>query len=247
MKTDTEAGAAVPAPPASFAPAAIYSDGQYMLDNRSWHAEDSDWKAQQIQRMLDRNRITPASICEVGCGAGGILRRLSKAYPQARFVGYERSPQAMALCRAAEPSSVSYRMEDVFASKEEFDCLLCIDVFEHVEDYMGFLSRLRGRARYKVFHIPLDISILSILNSSMMRARRTVGHLHYFNRDTALATLADCGYRVLDGFFTTPFAGLKAPSLQARLAKLPRRALFALHPGLSASLLGGCSYLVLAE
>ncbi|MBE7419301.1 MAG: class I SAM-dependent methyltransferase [Ideonella sp.] len=227
--------------------ARIYRDGRYLDGNQTWHAEDSPWKANQIMRVLQRNGITPASVCEVGCGAGGILHELSTRMPDIRYTGYETSPQAMALCLARHSQHVDYRCQSVFESGDSYDCLLCIDVFEHVEDYMGFLRKLRTKARFKIFHIPLDISMLSVLHSSMMRARSSVGHLHYFTRDTALATLADCGYRVIDGFFTAPFHGLPARTWKARCAWLPRRALFALSPGLAATVLGGCSYLALAE
>jgi len=44
-----------------------------------------------------------------------------------------------------------------------FDSLLCIDVFEHVEDYIGFVKTLKSKATYKIFHIPLDISVLSVI------------------------------------------------------------------------------------
>jgi hypothetical protein len=230
-----------------FAPSSIYSDGKYIECNQTWHAEDSLWKAQQITRLLQRNGLSLASVCEVGCGAGGILYQLSLTMPRTRFVGYERSPQAMALCRARNAPDVDFRAGDIFDSADFFDCLLCIDVFEHVEDYMGFLRKLRGKAKYKVFHIPLDVSLFSILHSSMMRARSSVGHLHYFTRETALATLTDCGYRVVDGFFTAPFNGLPTRTLRARLASLPRRALFALSPSLAATTLGACSYIALAE
>ena len=175
--------------PDSFNPSSIYGDGSYLAGNRTWHAEDSPWKAEQVTRLLQRNNLTPASVCEVGCGAGEILQQLSSSFDEARFVGYERSPQAMALCKGKQTARVSYRMQDIFEDTEVFDCLLCIDVFEHVEDYMGLITKLRSKAEYKVFHIPLDVSVLSVLHSSMLRARQRVGHLHYFTQETAIATL----------------------------------------------------------
>ena len=155
----------------SYSPSAIYFDGTYMDGNQTWHAEDSPWKAKQIARILRRNKLNPASVCEVGCGAGEILVQLSSSFADTTFVGYERSPQAMAMCQSKETPKVSYRMRDIFEDPEVFDCLLCIDVFEHVDDYMGFLRKLRTKSRYKVFHIPLDVSVFSVLNSSMLHAR----------------------------------------------------------------------------
>src|SRR5690606_39364807 len=47
-----------------------------------------------------------------------------------------------------------------------FDLVLCIDVFEHIEDYLGFLRILRDKGTYKLFHIPLDMTVLSVLKNS---------------------------------------------------------------------------------
>jgi hypothetical protein len=228
-------------------PASRYADGTYLDANRGWHAEDSPWKTQQILRLLQRNQLVPHHVAEVGCGAGGILQQLSAVLPDSHFVGFERSPQAIALCKDKETAHLRYRADDIFLGEEVFDCLLCIDVFEHVEDYMGFIRRLRTKAQYKIFHIPLDISFLSLMHSSMIRARQLVGHLHYFTQETAIATLVDCGHTVIDGFFTAPFSALPSKSLKARLARFPRSALFSLSPALSARMLGGCGYLVLTR
>ncbi len=77
-----------------------------------------------------------------------------------------------------------------------------VDVFEHVEDYIGFLRKVARLARYGIFHIPLDISVQSILRDLPMNNRRTAGHLHYFMKDTALATLDYAGLEILDWFYT---------------------------------------------
>lgn len=227
----------------------IYKDGTYLENNKTWHAEDSPWKAGRIKAILDRNKLSPARVCEVGCGAGEILKTLSEAMPAGRFDGYEVSPQAYGLCKGKENDRLNFHLGDVAGLDVFYDCLLCIDVMEHVEDYIGFIKGLKGKARYKIFHIPLDISVSSVLLSSMMRARLSVGHLHYFNRDTALATLRDAGYEIVDAFYTAAFKdrGSKARSLKEALARLPRRLLFSVSPDLEATLLGGSSLMVLAR
>ncbi len=80
-----------------------------------------------------------------------------------------------------------------------------------------------------------------------MYARNSVGHLHYSNRETALATLRDCGYEIIDTFYTATFLDFPLPSLKARLAKPVRALLFKIAPDLTVRLLGGCSLMVLAK
>lgn len=128
--------------------------------------------------------------------------------------------------------------------------LLCIDVFEHVPDYLSFLERLRGRASRFIFHIPLDLSALSLLRPArLMKTRYGVGHLHMFTAETALAVLKDTGYETLDSFFTA--GGLELEKNQKRLrtvlANLPRRVLGKFSPRLAARILGGYSLLVFAK
>jgi SAM-dependent methyltransferase len=225
-------------------PTARYLDGTYMQFAQDWHVRDSPWKAGQVLQLLRRNGLEPGTMADVGCGAGEVLRCLSEALERTQFFGFELSPQAFQLSLSRQTARLKYFNEDVLESDMRFECLLCLDVFEHVEDYMGFLRRLRGKADYKVFHIPLDITVLSVLRMSMLKHRERVGHLHYFTQETGLATLRDCGYEIVDGFYT---AHPNAQSILARLAWLPRRALASLSQRWSARLLGGSSYIVLAR
>lgn len=59
--------------------AADYLDGTYLQQNPDWHVADSSWKVKQILLILNRNRIVRKSICEVGYGAGELLRLLQQS------------------------------------------------------------------------------------------------------------------------------------------------------------------------
>lgn len=225
----------------------IYTDGSYLDKNPTWDVEDAPWKAQQVRSILARNALEPSTVCEVGCGAGEILRQLSLTMPTTRFTGYEISPQAIELCRTRQSDRIEFRLGDVNDASTRYDCALCIDVIEHVDDYVGFTRSIRPKAEYCIFHIPLELSVSSVLRDAMMDARAQVGHLHYFTKATALATLEYCGYEVVDHFYTTPFRDLPARTLRERLARLPRRALFSMSPDWMVKLMGGCSLLVLAR
>ncbi len=226
----------------------IYTDGTYRRNNPTWHEEDSAWKAGHVLRLLERSALAPASVCDIGCGAGGILRELSVRLPGARLVGYDIAPEAHAIASRKASGNLSFRLgtplgEDVF-----FDLALAIDVFEHVEDYFAFLRRLRPRARHKVFHIPLELSVQAVLRSRpLMEARRRVGHIHHFNRETALAALEDTGYEVLDSFYTSARTELSNVGWKSALLRWPRRIAQALSPDFSARVLGGYGLMVLAH
>jgi hypothetical protein len=227
---------------------AEYLDGRYLDKNPSLHVEDSPWKAGQILRMLERQNAHPLTVTEVGCGAGEILVQLSRKLPEATFAGYELSPQAFELCRTREAARVRYYNTDIADSpaKERSDVLLCIDVFEHIEDYFSFLRRLRDHARFFIFHIPLDMNTQMVARAEpLTRVRREVGHLHYFSKETALATLQDCGYEILDWFYT-PNGADRPKSGRAKALQIPRKVFFKVAPNLVVRLLGGYSLMVYA-
>ena len=221
-----------------------YETGEYLAKNALWHTEDSPWKARQIRDLLADHHITPRTVAEVGCGAGAILTHLAAAFPATRFVGYDVSPQAIALAHPYTTDRIRFVLGEIDTTA---DVLLCIDVFEHVDDYLGFLRSIKAHGRAVVFHIPLDVTLLSVWRDKMLDARRDVGHLHYFTPLTALATLQYVGYRVLASRFTPGFRDLPGRSWKTRLAQIPRRLLYALSPRLLAKTLGGVSLLVLAE
>jgi cyclopropane fatty-acyl-phospholipid synthase-like methyltransferase len=227
----------------------MYDDGTYLAKQPTWHAEDSPWKASQIVRMLERNDLKPRTVCEVGCGAGEILNRLSECLePGTQFSGYEISPQAFELCKTRSRENLTFHLGDLLEEDTpHFDLVMAIDVFEHVPDYLGFLRALKAKGEYKLFHIPLDITVLRVLRRRpIVIARRSLGHLHYFTKETALASLRDTGYTIRDHFYTGPVDALSR-RWQSRLLGPLRRALFWVNPDVTVRVLGGYSLMVLAE
>ena len=225
-----------------------YLDGSYLENNKTWHLEDSVWKCEHILNLLSKNTINPTTVGEVGCGAGEILNQLSLALKDSEFHGYEISPEAFKLCKSKESRRVHFEFGDILKRNVYYDVLLCIDVFEHVQDYMGFISALKSKGKFKIFHIPLDISVSSILFGSMINARKNIGHLHYFTPATAIATLEDCGYSIVDSFYTTGFSRpSRSRKLRSIIARLPRKILFSISQDFMVKILGGCSLIVLVE
>jgi cyclopropane fatty-acyl-phospholipid synthase-like methyltransferase len=236
----------------------IYYDGTYLSKNPGWHEEDSEIKAQYISTLLNKNDITPSTVCEVGCGAGEILCCLADNLPDhVVFSGYEISPDAFAICKAKEKHNLSFYYENLTGTDGEgaevVDVLMAIDVFEHVEDYFGFLRSVRKKGIYKIFHIPLDLSVQTILRGyPILRTRSAIGHIHYFMKDTALATLRDTGYEVIDYFYTgNAFEHgrerRKRRGWKSNLLTIPRRLFFQLHQDLCVRVLGGFSLMVLTK
>ena len=227
----------------------IYDDGSYLESNKSWHQEDSPYKAKLVLTAISRNKITFASCADIGCGAGLVTELLAKEFPSSRFEGFELSNDAKEFWKQ-RPSldNLVYKTENIVDSNQrEFDLIVCLDVFEHIEDYFGFLRNLRTKGQYFIFNIPLDMSVMKILTPGIKFAREEVGHLHYFNRYAALQTLKDTGYRVLDSYLGSAFTSTMPRNIR-QAAILPIRLLsLVFGKKFASTFFGGMSLVVTAS
>ena len=219
-----------------------YRGQAYSQANPDWHAEDSPWKADQILAGL--GGWQPVSVCEVGCGVGAVLDSLHQRLPAATFVGYDIAPEAIEAARAREDDRLSFRLADPGGDDDTFDLMLIVDVIEHVADPIGFMAAVRHKAERTVFHVPLDLSVQTLLRPGLLIGRReSVGHIHYFTPETALAAIRDAGYAVRDVRYTPVFE-VAGHTPVARAGRAVRRRLPTMA---SVRVLGGYSLLVVAD
>ena len=228
----------------------VYTSGKYLDRNETWHAEDSPWKANQIYDMIVKNGLKPLAIDEVGCGVGVILKELSRKpiLLDTTFRGLDISPQAIEIAKAERTANIEFICQDITTDvTRHADLLLVIDVFEHVPDYWGFLAACRAHATYKVYHIPLDINVSSVVRDTSDKFRAKLGHIHLFSAASALATLRDTGHEILDVKYTCGAISLfrHHPSLKRALVNVPRWLLGTMSVPLAARVFGGYSLLVL--
>jgi hypothetical protein len=165
--------------------------------------------------------------------------------------GYDISPQAAQFWEQHNDAAggVEFQLGNFHEiNRIKYDVLLMLDVFEHVRDPFSFLENSRRHATHFVFHIPLDLSASAVLRGNpLINVRKKMGHLHYYTKDLAIATLIDTGYEVLDWRYTG--ASLHSPnrSLKTRVAALSRRLAYAVNKEIGVRLLGGETLLVLAK
>ena len=226
-----------------------YTGEVYLQANPSWDIEDSPWKVDQVVRMMRRHHLAPASIAEIGCGAGAILAGLRGPFPDAELYGYDIAPGAAGFWSRYASARIEFTLGDFFQfSHRQYDVLLVLDVIEHLANPFDFLARLSGHARHHIFHIPLDLSAVSVLREApLLHVRKKVGHLHYYTKGLALTMLEESGYQVVDSSYTG--AGFTAPQRGwlARMASLPRRLVGAMAKDAGVRLFGGETLMVLAR
>lgn len=228
----------------------IYTNGSYLERSPTWHVEDSPWKAQQIKKIMDKNKLNPNTVCEVGCGAGEILNQLYQIYSsEIAYYGFEISPQAYELCKKRENGKIKYCLGDFCEVNDMyFDVILLIDVIEHIEDMFSFLDKIKNKGEYKIFHIPLDMYALNVVKGDYLSTGIAhPGHIHFFTRDVALEILRMKGYEILDYMYTPGFEVGNRTTILGKIMRIPQKFVYNLNSDLGIRIFGGVSLLVLTK
>lgn len=224
-----------------------YRNGAYAEKNPDWDFLDSLWKADRVAEILVCHGINPASIAEIGCGAGGVLEALRPRFPQADLAGFDIAPELISLWPAHGDARIRLALGDFLCMNQHpFELRLVLDVLEHLGDQFSLLERLKGHGQWVIFHFPLDLSAIAVLRESPLHVRKKVGHIHYFTGGLALALLEECGYEVIDARYTGADFNAPGRTLRTRLAALLRWLVFAVNRDIGVRLLGGEALMVLA-
>ena len=228
----------------------MYVNGEYLNNNPTWDMEDAPWKAGLIFKMMEKHHLEPKKICEVGCGSGAVLQQLQLLMPEVCiFNGYDISPQAIELCGQRTNEKLHFHLKN-FSEEPDTCCdiILIIDLLEHLEDYFLFLREIRNKSQYKLLHIPLEMFVISVMYPMfLLGQRKKVGHLHFFTKETAIQTLQDLGYEIIDYTFTAGYSGDRDYGIKDKLLKIPRGLFYPLAPDFTVRLFGGYSLLVLVK
>ena len=206
-----------------------------MHEAHGWYVADAPAKVEGICGVLDAVGLRPATVLDVGCGAGAVLTGVCERYGAAG-VGVDPDPAAIGLAQAAEGLRF---VVGGLAEVEPAELVLCIDVFEHLEDDEGFLRALRGHGDWFAFRIPLDDSLWDRVRGRTARFREQYGHVHAYTWGSALRLLRRAGYDV---------RLVRPHRIDAgRLGDRVRWAAGAVAPRLATRVIGGWSLVVLAR
>ena len=229
----------------------FYTSSDYTKKNPTYHEADSPHKWRNFKRCLEfasKNKIfklsSIKSVCEIGCGAGGILNQLQNSNlinGIKKIEGWDINPGAIDLAKQKYPK-ITFINEDLFTTDNDYDLMLCADVFEHIEDSYSFLKKLNKKSKYFLFNIPLELSLSTMLqgNHIIKKAYNTVGHIHFYSSSTANLMLELTGYETIYQRFaknrTRNF--LANPSFKKFVAMIPQFIIESINPYLSSVLMG---------
>jgi len=230
-------------------PTEKYTTDEYLKNNPTWDIEDSPWKADNVIQMLSAIDKTPESICEIGCGAGGVLVALKRYFKQVDLFGFDIARDVSRFWESHKSAGIDFKLGDFFQlNKRRYDVLLLLDVIEHLQNPFDFIYRLQGFADYFIFHIPLDLSAISVLREApLLYVRNKVGHIHYFTKTLALSLLEECNYEIIKWQYTG--ASINAPnrSIKTKIASIPRHLASLINKDWGVRLFGGETLMILAK
>ncbi|MFW2350524.1 class I SAM-dependent methyltransferase [Qipengyuania sp.] len=215
-----------------------YTTGEYFND-QGRHTEDSEYKIKAVSPLLKGRSIR--TVADVGCGSGAIAELLSRDF---EVTGYDLGPHVESI----PFKGAKFVRGDFTEVGTDVDLITMFDVFEHVPDPEGFIASCSHKARYMLFHIPLDDTWLNSFRDSYRAKLSHPGHLIFLTPTAALNIVARAGLRTIDYCYSPAFrypSGRR--SLAAKVAGVPREIMYSVSPWLAARTLGNVSLAVLAE
>lgn len=219
----------------------------YAARNPTWHEEDGPAKAAGLYTLLHKHQIRPKTVLEVGCGTGVVLAsmidwwRADDLSPTCEGWDLAELPIARAQLRTTDLLTFHH---GALPTDRRADLLLCVDVFEHLDDDVSFLRGLCAHAPWMLFRIPLDNAITDRVTGRTAGFREQYGHLHAYTRRTALERLDQAGIEVVDW----DFHRIEPEVHGLRVGLSAVRALaFRAQPRWAVRVLGGWSLVVLGR
>ncbi len=240
----------------------MYKSGEYLKNNPTWHREDAPWKVKKIIEILDEaflQKLVPeVDIVDIGCGTGdilhGVCRYLKKENVKAVFSGFDLSDKVINSAKENFPEAnffcSGFDAKMLQGEKRGSRIALLIDILEHLEDPNELLGQIRRTCDYAVCHLPLEDNFEVNHRGLKDYFTKTVGHLHFYNKESAIDLFENNGFEVEKLIYTCSdvSADYKLKSLPRRLIAQPvRRLFFKISPDFTAKVLGNCSLMILIK
>ncbi len=117
-------------------------------------------------------------VADVGCGTGHCVNLMAEAFPQSTFVGYDFSPEAIALAREEAASmgltNASFEVADATEIPTAFDVVFAFDAIHDQSDPIGVLNAIHRAVTAGGRFVMLDINASSHLEDNVADPANTM-------------------------------------------------------------------------
>jgi 2-polyprenyl-3-methyl-5-hydroxy-6-metoxy-1,4-benzoquinol methylase len=205
-----------------------YEAGECGYADASYAAQESALRStfKCLLNNLARCRLTGGDLLEIGCGYGYLLDEASRYFD--RRVGTDFSPEAAAIARRTGGEVFTGGVEEIPRDRR-FDCVLAIQVIEHIYDPVRFVQQLATRAKPGAHIVLATPDIGGVLRKTMGRhwpSFKVPEHVVYFDLSTLSSLMQRAGLNNVRqisyphafplGLIAAKF-GFRLPSLLARI------------------------------
>ena len=132
-------------------------------------------------------RVRFASVIDIGCGTGELLRAVEQRFHPAVMAGTDLSPAVVKRNQEHMPA-VSFHAHDLARGPldRRWDLVLCSEVIEHIADYDAALRHLRAMC---AGHL-----IVTVPSGRIFPIDLAMGHHQHFSPDEMAAALGRAGF-----------------------------------------------------
>ncbi|SRR6266568_46666 len=184
-----------PAMQEAYRQASYYEGGACGYADTSYTAQESALRAtfKRLLRNVARRRLTGGDLLEVGCGYGYLLDEARSFFDQR--VGTEFSAQAADIARATGAEVFVGGIEQL-PRDSKFDCVIAIQVIEHVYQPLSFVKGLASHTKTGGHIVVATPDIGGILRRTMGRrwpSFKVPEHVLYFDFSTLSSLMHQAG------------------------------------------------------
>ena len=148
---------------------------------------------QRAQLVKLVTKLHPATVLDVGCGAGDNLAALEQTLPQLSLSGADVSSEALSLTKRRVPTAALHRFDvQQQALEERFDLVMGIQVIEHLADDVAALRNMGLMAKSHV--------LVTTMRGRMRPSEREIGHFRNYSDADLRFKAQRAGLEVVDIF-----------------------------------------------
>lgn len=169
-----------------------------------WLRRGALHKADSIEMLLQRNKIKPQSILELGCGTGAVLGELSRRKLADAYYGVDFSEEAVHYMTELYPE-VQGAAADIVQNPNpfgeiEFDVVIVCHTIEHLERPMEFLKATEHmNFKTMIAEVPLEDLFFGRVKALIKdRSKNAAGHVQFFTRQSFRDLLEEAGFSLQD-------------------------------------------------
>lgn len=116
---------------------------------------------------LDSN--SKCVIGDFGCGSGEFIRSISKLFKHSKIIGIDNT-ESLTLIQKLSPSDsttfLTCNVQNIPFKSNSFDCIVSLDVLEHVDDPINALQEIKRVLKadgFLIVSVPLEMILLRII------------------------------------------------------------------------------------